>query len=387
MKLVPIRNHGARFASAAKKRSVLRLRRFTPYPRLVSWLGCAVLVSVAWTPSARTAETLLPMKPALNWKSLAPLPDREGFASPFVGVAGGALLVAGGANFPDKRPWDGGTKIWYDRVYALATPAGSWVEAGRLPRANAYGVAVSTPAGIICAGGGDAKENFRDVELMTWDGRTLGRRSLPPLPRACAFGSGALVGNIFYLAGGIEKPDATTALASFWALDVTKLESGWRELPVWPGAERMLAVAGASADTFYLFGGVALSAGPDGKALRRILRDAYAYNAAQGWMKLADLPRAATAAPSPAPLTADGKLLVISGDDGLRAHLTGPDHPGFPTDIWAYDPKAKTWSAADNAPISRATVPTVLWRGGWIMASGERKPGYRSPEIWWLSVP
>ncbi len=338
-------------------------------------------------PSGRAAETLLPMKPAMTWKSLAPLPDREGFASPFVGVAGGALLVAGGANFPEKRPWEGGTKIWSDRVYALATPEGSWVEAGRLPRANAYGVAVSTSAGIICAGGGDAKENFRDVGLMTWDGRTLGRRALPPLPRACAFGSGALVGNIFYLAGGIEKPDATTALATFWALDVTKPEAGWRELPVWPGAERMLAVAGATADTFYLFGGVALSAGTDGKVQRKILRDAYAYHAVQGWTKLADLPRAATAAPSPAPLTADGKLLVISGDDGLRAHLTGPDHPGFPSDVWAYDPKTKAWSAAGDAPISRATVPTVAWRGGWIIASGERKPGYRSPETWWMSAP
>ena len=56
-------------------------------------------------------------------------------------------------------------------------------------------------------------------------------------------------------------------------------------------------------------------------------------------------------------------------------------------DIWAYDPKTKAWSAAGDAPISRATVPTVVWRGGWIIASGERKPGYRSPEIWWVSAP
>ena len=37
------------------------------------------------------------------WTNLAPLPDREGFAYPFSGVHNGALLVAGGANFPGKK--------------------------------------------------------------------------------------------------------------------------------------------------------------------------------------------------------------------------------------------------------------------------------------------
>ncbi|MBC7366567.1 MAG: galactose oxidase [Undibacterium sp.] len=318
------------------------------------------------------------------WKQLAPLPDHEGFASPFVGVAGGALIVAGGANFPEKRPWEGGAKIWYDYVFALAEPSGAWVEAGRLPRANAYGVAVSAPAGMICAGGGDAKTHFAEVFLLTWEGRVLKTSALRPLPRACAFGSGALVGGIFYLAGGIEMPDATSALATLWALDMAQPEAGWKELPACPGPARMLAVAGATADTFYLFGGVALSAGADGRAQRTPLRDAYAYSAAGGWRKLADLPRAATAAPSPAPLTREGKLLVISGDDGLRAHLNGPDHPGFTTDILAYDPSADRWSEVGGGPVSRATAATVAWRGGWVVASGERKPGYRSPEAWWL---
>ena len=59
---------------------------------------------------------------AVHWSSLPNLPDAEGFASPFAGVAGGALLVAGGANFPNKRPWDGGHKVWYDIIYALTRP-------------------------------------------------------------------------------------------------------------------------------------------------------------------------------------------------------------------------------------------------------------------------
>ena len=42
--------------------------------------------------------------------------------SAVAGVSGGALLVAGGANFPDKKPWQGGTKVWYDTVFVLDEP-------------------------------------------------------------------------------------------------------------------------------------------------------------------------------------------------------------------------------------------------------------------------
>ena len=322
-----------------------------------------------------------------NWSQLPSLPDAEGFASPFAGVAGDALLIAGGANFPDKRPWEGGTKIWYDRVFILPSPDGSWIEAGRLPYPNAYGVAVSCPAGVICAGGGDAREHFRDVLLLSWDGRSLHTSSLAPLPKTCAFGSGAMTGGTFYIAGGIEKPDSTNAMNTFWALDVDKkTAAAWRELPPCPGPARMLAVAGGHDGVFYLFGGVALSIGSDGKPQRTALQDAYAYTPKTGWRQLKDLPRAATAAASPAPIIDGGKLLVISGDDGKRAHLNGPKHPGFPRDILAYDPAQNCWSTESDAPISRATAPTTLWAGHWIIASGERKPGYRSPEVWSLET-
>ena len=69
-----------------------------------------------------------------GWSRLPPLPDREGFAGPFAGVSDGALLVVGGANFPDKKPWEGGTKNWYDTIFVLDRPDGQWKTAGRLPR-------------------------------------------------------------------------------------------------------------------------------------------------------------------------------------------------------------------------------------------------------------
>lgn len=322
-----------------------------------------------------------------NWAQLPAVPDREGFASPFAGVAGGALLIAGGANFPGKRPWEGGVKVWYDTVFALAAPGSHWIPAGWLPRPNAYGVSVTFAGKIICAGGGNAREHFREVFALTWNGRALGRETLPSLPRPCAFMCGAVVGNTLYLAGGVETPDAVATLKTFWALDLIAPGAMWRELPSWPGPAREQAVAAAAGDTFYLFSGHDLGPGPDGKPMVTYLRDAYAYTAARGWRRLADQPRATEGAMSPAPVTPNGWLLAISGDDGTRVLLNGPNHPGFPHDVLAYDPAADRWKSLGKAPFSRCNAATVYWHGHWIMLCGERMPGYRSNEVWSLVFP
>lgn len=341
------------------------------------------VASGVWAAEAERAP-IPPVAPA-GWIRLAPLPDPEGFASAYAGVSHDALIVAGGANFPDKKPWDGGTKVWTDRVFVLTSPEGSWIEASRLPTSLAYGVSTTTPAGILCVGGSTDREHVRDTFLLRWDGQRVLHLALPHLPQPCAFAAGALVGSMFYLVGGIATPTATEALASLWALDLDRLDEGWRKLDPCPGPGRMLPVAGSSNGTFFVFGGVSLSAGPDGKALREPRRDAYAYTHGHGWRRIADLPRAATAAPSPAPVTTAGELLVISGDDGERGHLNGPNHPGFPTSILVYDPRRDAWRSLSHAPFSRATAPTAPWRADTIIASGERKPGYRSNEIWRVS--
>ena len=51
---------------------------------------------------------------SISWEELPPLPPsagqskQPGVAGPFAGVHRDALIVAGGANFPDKMPWEGG---------------------------------------------------------------------------------------------------------------------------------------------------------------------------------------------------------------------------------------------------------------------------------------
>lgn len=326
-----------------------------------------------------------------EWRPMPAIPDREGFAGMFAGRCGDALVLAGGANFPGARPWEGGVKHWYDAAWRLDEPEGVWRRAGRLPRPSAYGVSVDPPggAGFLCAGGGDAARHFVDVYRLTV-GRTgeVGAEPMPPLPRPCAFAAGAAVGDTWYIAGGIDRPDATDCLRTLWALDLRRPGGSWRELEPCPGPGRMLAVAGSDDSGFHLFSGASLHADARGRPVRTYLRDAWRYRPGRGWRRLADPPRAAVAAPSPSPRSADGRLWIVSGDDGTRVDFR-PEaaHPGFPRDVLAYDPARDRWEVAGEAPFSRATAPTVAWRGRHVVPGGEARPGYRSPEVWALAWP
>ena len=68
-----------------------------------------------------TAVVYSPEAPgeSIQWEQLPALPDKLGFAGPFAGSYNGALLVAGGANFPGKPPWEGGLKVWHNTIFFL----------------------------------------------------------------------------------------------------------------------------------------------------------------------------------------------------------------------------------------------------------------------------
>ena len=319
----------------------------------------------------------------LAWDTLPPLPDARGVAGPFAGVSGGALIVAGGANFPDKAPWEGGKKVWHDAIYVLSDPAGAWKTVSRLPRPLAYGVSLITPLGIVCAGGSDAERNRADVFLLSWDGRDVQFKNLPPLPRPCANGCGAVLGETLYVAGGEETPSATTALKTFWSLDLADTQAQWKELPAWPGSARTLAAGGAQSGAFYLMGGVSLAAGPDGKPVRTYLKDCFRFDPKKGtWERIADLPKAIAGAPSPAPAAGQSHLLLLGGDDGSKVGFQPvAEHPGFSRQILAYHTITDTWCVMGEMAAAQVTVPAVLWQGRFVVPSGEVRPGVRSPTV------
>ena len=328
------------------------------------------------------ATSLLAAEP--RWSQLPPLPDAEGFAASFAGVSGGALIVAGGANIVGEKWSETFVKKWYDSAWVLAKPDGGWVKAGTLPGARGYGVSVTVDDSLLCLGGSDESGHHAECSRLRWNGSSLAHSALPSLPRPCANACGALVGRTMYMANGLESPAATVAMKSFWALDLDAPELRWRELEPWPGPARMLAVAAAVDGSFYLMSGTALGAGADGKPVREYLRDAYRFTASRGWERLADLPRPAVAAASPAPVIA-GKVFVVSGDDGRNVSFEPvKEHPGFPREMAVLDAQAGSWAVVSGVPFSRATVPVVEWRGRFVIPNGEVRPRVRTPEVWAL---
>ncbi|HEY1022736.1 MAG TPA: galactose oxidase, partial [Flavisolibacter sp.] len=168
----------------------------------------------------------------------------------------------------------------------------------------------------------------------------------------------------------------------------------WKELPAWPGPSRMLAVAGAINNKFFLFSGTEVREGK-----RTYLSDAYSFSEREGWSRLADLPFAVVAAPSPAFTSQKKELIIFGGDTGeeaASAAVLRERHPGFSNKIlryritennWSFAGKVYTQKKADsitvpnNSTWAPVTTPLVVWKDRMVLPGGEVRPGTRTPRV------
>ncbi len=363
-------------------------------------IGGLLLVFFGLVPFRANAQA---ERDSLQWEVLPALPDSIGFAGVFAGVSNDALIVAGGANFPSGSNFDGHPKVWHDNLFVLSDPASQWQTGFQLPKSTAYGVSVTWQNVLICIGGGDQNNHYTEVYAMHWDGEAVIYSTLPSLPKPMAFGAGVLVGNTIYLAGGIESPDSIEALHNFWSLDLSLPSAAqtWQNLPVWPGPERMLPVMAAQGKNVFLFSGASLFADSLGKPARRLLQDGYSFDTeTQRWTQLKTIPRPLVAAPGPGIPVGTSHLLFLAGDDGANAADAAKlrdDHPGFSTEIFAYNTLTDTWSVQGHFPGERpddlgahrnegsyppVTTPIVSWKGQSVVPTGEIRPGVRTPKVW-----
>jgi Uncharacterized protein conserved in bacteria len=338
----------------------------------------------------------------ISWRQLPQIPDSAGFAGAFAGVSSGHLLVGGGSNFPEgTRPWSGGTKVWNDKVFALAESSQEWKEVGKLPRPMGYSVSLTWENSVVILGGADQQQHYSDAYLLSYTENGLVLDTLPSLPEPNANACGALIGDVVYVAGGLDAPTATAAKRTFWSLDLGKSasERRWEVLEPWPGEARMLSVGGSLDGAFYLMSGVALETATDNSLpQRKYLRDAFRYQPGKGWEQIADLPHAAAAAPTPA-YASEGQLLVFGGDDGSLAGKNNElkdKHPGFRTGIQAYHAGTKIWENAGEIPTDKqpdpennpnastwapVTTTSVIWSGEVVLPMGEVRPGVRTNRV------
>jgi SSS family solute:Na+ symporter len=336
----------------------------------------------------------------LKWDQLPALPNSGGLAGPFAGTSNGALLVAGGSNFPKgEAPWTGGKKTWFKTIWVLERPTGTWKVGGNLTNGMAYGASVSWKDGLICIGGNDADRSYSDVFVLRFNNGKVATEQLPSLPCPVSNATAVLINDVIYVCGGIRDPLAKTAERNFWALDMNAQKRSWKSLDPWPGPARMLSVVGTQDGALYLFSGVELVAVNDEPAQRVYLKDAYQYIPATGWKRIKDLPRAVAAAPSPALAGGQSMLLLLGGDDGKyfkdNASLK-EKHPGFSNDVLSYNTITDTWALIDTMPHKKypnsverpeesiwapVTTPLVMWNDQFIIPAGEIRPATRTSRV------
>lgn len=320
---------------------------------------------------------------SLNWKPLANLPDVEGFAGSYAGVSNGALIVAGGANFPEKPLWEGGPKRWTDRVFVMPPHGEGWQDGTPLPKPLGYGATASLPQGMMLIGGSNAGGALADCYMLTWQDGAVNCRQLPSLPVTLTGHAAAVMGGKVYVQGGSVAPGEQDAESRMWIYD--PVAETWTEGPAMPARGRFLQQMATVGNTIYVLGGIGLKDGEDGRMVRDMLTEAWSYSEATGWRRLSYMPRFCAAAPTPAPVIG-GKIYLLGGDDATIKGYTPQNHPGFHNASLAYCPANDTWMEAGEIAVARAVLPCAEWNGLAVIVNGEQRPGKRSNEVWGAQI-
>lgn len=328
--------------------------------------------------------TSLPGPAEPSWFALPPFPQRLGVAGIISGLHNGVLIGAGGTNFPEAPPWEGGTRVTYDQLFVLNPEEDAWRPAGRLPAPRAYAALASLPDGLLVAGGENPEGMFQDAFLLQWTGESIEIQMLPDLPQPVTQPAAVLSEGKVYLAGGAGPGSPRESLNQFLCFDPEKPEKGWTRLPTWPGPSRTLAVLAAVEGWIYVVSGLHLGPDEEGNGRAEYLKDAYRYHPDQGWQTLPASPWSATAAPSPAPaFTSTPGFFILGGVDGAQAGKL-PRETLLPNDILFFDIEKWDWSLWPQAwPQSVVTSPAIPWKNGWIIPSGEPRGGVRTPNVWY----
>lgn len=365
-------------------------------------------------------------KNLLQWESVATFPIQDGFDAPmgyagmFVGKHREVAIFAGGANFPEALPWEGGQKKWWNKIYILKKDNGEyrWISnTYQLPKNLGYGASVSTDDGLILMGGENESGPQKEVYRLQWDKekQQLNIENLPDLPLPLTHASAAYLNGRIYLAGGVSEISS----GRFLSMDLKAEKLQWEDLPTWPGSARshtaLVAQTSGEYEKLYLLGG--RKKGESG--ISDVFADVFQFNPrTKKWKDLGQIkdgdgtvqPLSAFAAKA----AGSGHILIFGGvtPDPFNqletiAHELGIDeisaskedslihlrdyilnlHPGFSKKVLAFHTVTKAWTTLDELPFE-APVDTyaVQYDDAMLLPSGEIYPGKRSPQIQKLQV-
>ena len=357
---------------------------------------------------------------------LKAIPDvayAKGVSAPFCGAIQDVLVVAGGANFPDKSLLEGGAKRVYADIWAKAPHGRKWVHAGVLPDSTAYGATFAVDNALVLAGGNVCGVTTDKVyELRLSYGKAV-LRTLPQLPVPMEQCGWTRDGENLYLVGGVGTTGVYTCKIGTYV---------WSKIADLP-EPLVQPVAYASGGKLYVWGGfnpetldvsdrgivmdlTVISSGAEGGVEKSV------------WAEAPAIPDGGTFVGATGATLPDGRLVVVGGvnraifaralhntpEDRIPYLSKEPAEYQFRQDVFAFDPAATedtigtgtvsdgvtgsatssgAWTCLGSVPACALAGPGVAVRpatsasghGALYVAGGELKPGVRSPRIFSLA--
>lgn len=341
-------------------------------------------------------------------------------AGPFVGVHNDALIVAGGANFPGRKPWDGGQKEWHDEIYVLHKSAAGnyeWVrKIFHLERPIAYGVSVSTIDGVLCIGGCDADKSYRDVFVLKWNSerQIIEQKRMPYLPLPMSKMGGAAIGNKVYVVCGEVGGKASKVLFS---LDLDSKKPAWEKETEFPGDARLMPTVSAQSNGKKECLFVVSGKTPGPLHAIKFFSDAWMYSPSTGkWKKRKDIINGMPAVAAASAPVGDDRIFIFGGGGSERCSvgeriengkkiqsattqaekdsLTNfnwklmAEDSGHRQETLIYNTRNDSWTIGAKMPkgSSVVTVQAVKWGDMIVIPSGETRPGVRTARVTVLKV-
>lgn len=353
-------------------------------------------------------------QPAIQWNVAATIMNGDRHSIGFAGMAGGinndVLLIAGGANFPNGMPWQGGKKNYSNKIFVLEKNNKSFQwntkNISVLEEPIAYAGAASTEKGVVIVGGDNTNGISSKAYLLKWikSKQTVEVKSLPDLPVAVTAPAVCSNGNTVYVLCGDEAANSSNG---FYALDLSAKKPVWAKMPDAP-----IALANGMAvfqnKKLYLIGGRSKSS----TGISDLHSTNFVFDfKTNSWKKLADIfdGKQKTPFTAGAAFAVGTNFIVLAGGDKgdvfhqietklseiaqakteeEKAQLVDEKnelvmhHQGFSTDVLVYDIKLNKWTKTGNLPVAaQVTTSATKWGKDLIISSGEIRPGVRSPKI------
>ncbi len=327
---------------------------------------------------------------------------QEGLAGSFFGKQGDWFILAGGANFPHGKPWEGGAKTFSKEIFVFSESNNQFqliTASDNLPIGVAEGAYASTSKGVLCIGGQTPDGLSNNVLLLNYNGKDVTVETYPELPFAVKNATAAIVSNRVYLLGGQKEDGESTN--QFLMLDLNSLDKGWQSMPNFPvavSAATMSAQQDGEEISLFVFGGRAI--GDDN--LTNFYSSVYNYRTSKNeWTTRSDIRLDETtlielSMAVSAPIGAT-HIALVGGDNGQifnqverainQNDVSARDslwinHTGFNDKILLYNTVTDTWFELDNPRKTPVAVSSIVSDGKQIyIAGGEIRPGVRTPEI------